>query len=228
MKAVRWYAVGVVAMAAVGCGGEDEPYKPAPAWSGRKASLPAPPALPQKPVKAGDSYTVFGAIHHLRSRIHDKEVTGKDITITGYIVESNIPTAPMCAVHKTGKKDPDDCKDIPIPTFAIADEKGDTSGPRIRVLGWASNFANVYEAYVKYKGKKDPPKELYRDEVWSVEVPFPLPSVGAKVRVTGRYGYTFTKASSGIVSDPQSGVLTFTKLEVLEPAPEPASFAKRI
>lgn len=212
----------------VGCSsGSDEPYKPAPAWSGKKASLPAPPTLPSNPVKVGDAYTIFGAVHHLRSRIHEKEVNGKEIAITGYIVESNVTTAPLCAVHPKGKKDPDDCKDIPIPGFTIADAKGDTKGQKIQVLGWASNFANVYEAQQKYKNLKEPPKELYKDEMWGADVPFPLPAVGAKVKVTGRYGFTFNKASSGLVADPQNGVLTYTKVEELEAAPEPALLPKK-
>ena len=225
--AVLFAVLGLVATQ-VACGGNDEPYKPAPAWSGRKASLPAPPAVTVPTIKAGDSFTVAGAIHHLHSRVHEKEVNGKEITVTGYIVDSNIPTAPMCAVHRTGKKDPDDCKDIPIPSFAITDQADNPKAPRIRVMGWASNFANVYDAMVKYRGRKDPPKELQKDELWGVDIPFPLPANGAKVRVTGRYGFTFTKSSQGLVSDPEAGILTYTKIEVLEPAPTPAQFAKPI
>ncbi len=210
-----------------GCSNSDEPYKPTPAYSGRKASMPAVPELPKNPIKVGDAYTIFGAAHHLKSRIHDKEVTAKDITIQGYIVESNITSAPACAIHKTGKKDPDNCTNIEIPSFYIAHEKGSTSKQKNRVLGWAKNFATVFEAMEAYKGKKEPPKELYKDDLWSVDVPFPLPAVGAKVKVTGKYGYTFSKASSGLVSDPINGVLTYTKIEVLEPATEPAKFANK-
>jgi hypothetical protein len=226
---MRWFTLGVVlAVTGVGCGGSnDEPYKAQPAYSGRKANMPAVPTLPNNPIKSGDGYTVYGAIHHLKSRIHSTDVTAKEIAIVGYIVDSNIPTAPACAVHPTGKKDPDNCTNIDIPSFWIADSKGETKGQKIRVLGWAKNFASVYEAMQKYKNLKDPPKELYKDDVWAVDVPFPLPSVGAKVKVTGKYGFTFSKASTGLVSDPQNGVLTYTKLEVMEPAPEPAAFAKK-
>lgn len=206
------------------CGNSDEPYKATPAWSGRKPSLPSPPTLANKPIKSGDAYTVFGATHHLRSRIHEKEVNGKELSIVGYIVETNYAEAPPCAVHKAGKKDPDDCVS-PIPSFWIADEKGDVKGPKIRVLGWASNFANVFEAMSKYKGLKDPPKELYKDEFLAVDVPFPLPAVGAKVKITGKYGFVYH--GSQMVSDPQYGVFTHKQIEVLEPAPEPAAFAKK-
>ncbi len=113
-----------------------------------------------------------------------------------------------------------------IPSFWIADAKGETK-VKVRVLGWAKNYASVFEAMEKYKNLKEPPKELFKDEVWSVDVPYPLPAVGAKVKVTGKYGYTFSKASTGIVSDPANGVLTYGKIEVLEPAAEPLSFKKK-
>ncbi|HRG97519.1 MAG TPA: hypothetical protein PLR99_14795 [Polyangiaceae bacterium] len=209
----------------IGCGNADEPYKAAPVWSGKKASIPAVPQLPTNPIKSGDAYTIYGARHHLQSRIHDKEVTAKEITLVGYIVEENVSDAPVCAIHKTGKADPEGCV-AEIPSFWIADAKGETK-VKVRVLGWAKNYASVYEAMEKYKNLKEPPKELFKDEVWSVDVPYPLPAVGAKVKVTGKYGYTFSKASTGIVSDPSNGVLTYGKIEVLEPAAEPLSFKKK-
>jgi hypothetical protein len=213
-------------IASIACGsGADEPYKPTPAWSGRKPSLPSVPSLSTQAKKVGDAYTIFGAIHDLKSRIHSAEITAKDVNIQGYIVQSNIPEAPKCAIHKTGKKDPDDCTDVPIPSFWIADNKGDNKGQMIRVLGWAKNFASVYEAMEKYKNLKDPPKELYKDDVWSVDVPFPLPAVGAKVKVTGKYGYTFSKSTTGLVSDPNNGVMTYSSMQVLDATgAEPAAF----
>ena len=184
------------------------------------------PPLPTAPIKTGDAYTIFGAIHHLRSRIHSAEVTSKEISLVGYIVDSNIATAPACAVHKTGKKDPDDCI-TEIPSFTLADAKGDINpkSPHIKVMGWASNFANVFDAIQKYRNLKSPPKEPLKDEVWANDMPFPLPAVGAKVKVTGKYGVNFAKSSSGIAADPLSGIMTYSNLEVLEPAPEPAAFA---
>jgi hypothetical protein len=221
----------------IGCSsGADEPYKPAPEWSGRKPSLPPPPTLPSTPKKVGDAYTVYGASHDLRSRIHDKEVTKASITIVGFIVAENITDAPKCAIHKTGKKDPEDCPPagqppIEIPSFWIADEKGaGPDKPRIRVLGWAKNWATVFEAMEKYKNMKeikDPAKDFFKDDQWSVDVPFPLPAVGAKVKVTGKYGYSFSKASSGIVSDPTYGVMTYEKVEYLEQAPEKVAFKNK-
>jgi len=236
MRSTR-LAFGALAVTAVfastACGSADEPYKPAPAWSGRSPSLPTPPTINQAPVKVGDAYTIAGASHHLRSRMHEKEVTAKSITIVGYIVEENISSAPQCAVHKVGKKDPDDCPPqgqppIEIPSFWIADAKGAAKdAPRIRVLGWAKNFATVFDAMEKYnklKEIKDPAKDLIKDEIWGVEVPFPLPATGAKVKVTGKYGFSFSKSSTGLVSDPVNGVMTYEKVEVLEPAPEKVTF----
>ena len=229
---MRFGALAVTVLA-ISCGSADEPYKPAPAWSGRSPSLPTPPAINQAPVKVGDSYTIAGASHHLRSRMHSTEVTKNSISITGFIVEESFSQAPSCAIHKVGKKDPDDCPPvgappIEIPSFWIADTKAaGKDAPRIRVLGWAKNVATVYEAMEKYnklKEIKDPAKDYFKDDIWSVDVPYPIPAVGAKVKVTGKYGFTFSKSSTGLVSDPVNGVITYEKVEVVEPAPEKASF----
>jgi hypothetical protein len=215
------------------CGGNaDEPYKASPAWSGKKASLPAPPTLPNTPVKAGDAYTVFGATHHLRSLVHNKDVTKDPITITGYIVDTNIGRAPDCAVHPSGKKDKDEDKcNAEVPSFWIADTKGDKSGTKIRVVGWARNYAIIYDAIKKWGDRKlnDPPKDkdVIHDDILNVDVPFPLPAVGAKVKVTGKYGVS-TRQSSDLVADPMNGVILQTKIETTEEAPEKAAFAKKI
>jgi hypothetical protein len=235
-KFLALLALGLVVASSVSCDDENDKYKATPAYSGQKASLPAVPPLPTNPIKVGDSYTIFGAIHHLRSRYHSAEVTSKDISLTGYIVDSNIPSAPACAVHPTGKKDPDDCKSD-IPSFWIADTKTvDKTGQKIRVMGWASNFANVFDAMKKYKDLKEPPKHpatpdqagkpgmLVNDELWAVEIPYPLPAVGAKVKVTGRYGVIFGKSSAGLVTDPTSGVMTYGSMDTLEPPTAPAAF----
>jgi hypothetical protein len=205
-----------------GCSQPDEPYKPIPAYSGKAASVPAVPTLPNKPIKNGDAYTVWGAQHHLRSRVHNADVNGKDITITGYIVKTNLPDAPACAVHKTGKGDKDDCK-AAIPAFWIADEKGDDKNA-IKVMGWASNYAQIFDAvetFDKAAATKQPPKDPPKDEFWGSEIPNPIPNVGAKVQVTGNYAVSFTKATSGVETDPNHGIMTMTKLNYVEPPPEP-------
>jgi hypothetical protein len=221
-----------LAAAMPGCSGNDDPYKPTPAWSGRKASVPPVPALPTLPGKQGDAYPVALAIHHLNSVLHGPEVTAKEITLIGYIVDMNTSRAPVCAIHKTGKADPEDCKwsdgkPIQIPTIWIADDKNATEkSPRIRVMGFASNYANLFDANEKYSKLKEPPaeKDQYKDELWAVPPPFPLPNVGAKVKVTGKYGVNFQRASAGIEADPVNGIMTYTKIEYLEPPPTPFSF----
>ena len=207
------------------CGVATVAYKPTPAWSGAPVNLPEPPVLSSSPIQVGDAYTVFGAAHQLASSVHAAEVTGKEISIVGYIVKTNLPTAPKCALHHTGVADPNGCV-TEIPSFTVADARGDVSTVNIRVLGWASNFANVFEAYERYRKLSAPPKQLYQDELWATPTPYPLPSVGAKVRVTGRYGVSFSRSSNGITSDPVNGIMTVTTVETLEPAPQPAKLGK--
>lgn len=242
MRKVILGLLAVIPMLGAACGSGDEPYKAQPAFSGRKANLPAVPALPSTPIKQGDAFTVYGAIHHLNSLIHAAEVTTKDISIVGYIVDSNLnvcaqdipkgstSTIPPkgcvapCAIHKTGKADPEGCI-AEIPTFILADTKGDKSAAwKIRVMGFSSNFANIYEAVQKYKNMKDPPgeKDVYKDVLWAVDFPFPLTALmpGSKVKITGKYGVNFQKASSGIESDPRNGIMTFGKVDVLEESPD--------
>jgi hypothetical protein len=205
-----------------GCGQTDEPYKPIPAFSGRKANLPAVPTLPSKAIKVGDGYTVYGATHHLRSRVHNADVANKELTITGYIVKTNLLEAPECAVHKTGKGDKEDCK-APVPAFWIADEKGDDKNA-IKVMGWASNFAQIFDAVQKYSAPKGAKEvEAVKDEFWAVDVPNPIPNVGAKVAVSGNFAVSFTKATSSVETDPSHGILTYAKMTYIEPPAEPGT-----
>src|SRR5207237_865795 len=80
---------------------------PHAAPSGVTVNLPPVPNVPQKPIKAGDAYTVWGASYQLRSRVHHKDVADKSLKVTGYISKRNLADAPACAVHKTGKDDPE-------------------------------------------------------------------------------------------------------------------------
>ena len=197
----------------------DDDYRPAPAPSAAKLELPAVPELPNLPKKDGDAFTVFGAVHALRSRHESAEVTKNEVTIVGWIVDSNVARVPKCAWHKTGVADPENCR-AEIPAFVIADDKDtkpdDPEKAHIRVLGWARNFAAVFDATAKYKGLTAPPKQLYKDEMWMVDVPYPIPAAGTKVKVKGRYGFLFTKSSTGAVSDPKNGILTYTSLEIVK------------
>src|SRR5438105_4991199 len=128
-----------LALALWGCGPGEQPYQPKPAYSGgKKANLPTVPALPNKSKKEGDAFTVWGAMHDLRSEVHAKDFEGKEVNLVGYIIKTNYdiackdekkfgdgeePCVPKCAIHKQGKADADDCI-APIPAFWIA-EHGD-------------------------------------------------------------------------------------------------------
>lgn len=202
-----------------GCGGDDVKYEPRGAPSGVTATLPAVPNVPQKPVKNGDAYTVWGASYSLRSRVHNKDVVDKPITVEGYITKTNLGEAPECAVHKTGKGDPDDCKP-PVPAFWIGDTKDAAEKDSIKVMGWASNFANIYDAIEQYK--KDDAEE-YKDVRFQVTIPNPIPNAGAKVKITGGYGTTYTRHTTGTEADPIMGVLTMDKFEYIEKPAEPGT-----
>lgn len=213
----RTLAAAALVAGIAGCGGDEKPYEAKPAFSGRKSNLPAVPTLPAKNKKQGDSYTVWGVTHDLRSRVHLEDVNGKKLSIVGYVVKTNFAEAPTCAVHKTGKGDPPDCKS-PIPSFAIADEKGEAKDI-IEVMGWASNYAQLYnmiEAIDRAPRGKESEVKL-TDEFWGGEIPNPIPNVGAKVKVTGTYGVTFTKSTSGAAANPKYGIMSAEKVEYLEP-----------
>jgi hypothetical protein len=199
------------------CGSEEAKYEARPAYSGAKASLPSVPTLQKKPIKQGDAYTVWGAAYYLRSNVHRKDIVGKDITVTGYITKTNLMDAPACAVHKTGKADPEGCK-APVPTFWIGDSKDAPEAESIKVMGWASNFANLYDAIQEFDRPRD--DAGYDDQLWGVKVPNPLPAKGAKVTVKGKFSTTFMKASSGAEADPYQGIIDFQDMTVHEPAPE--------
>jgi hypothetical protein len=127
--------------------------------------------------------------------------------------------APECAVHKAGKADPEGCK-APVPTFWVADSKDAAENDSIKVMGWASNFAQLYDAIEAQDKKED---GGYDDQLWGVKIPDPLPAKGAKVRVKGKYSTTFMKASSGAEADPYQGIIDYQEVTVIEPAPELAT-----
>lgn len=212
----------VVALGVVACGGDEVKYEPRPGHSGPKASLPPVPNLPQQPTKNGDQYTVWGASFTLRSRVHQKEIKGKEITIAGYVVKTNLPDAPACAVHKGGKADPEGCQ-APIPTFWLGDTKDADLKDTIRVVGWASNFAQLYDAIEHYhKNRKKEKVEPKTDTFLAIEIPNPIPVKGMKVAVTGKFGTTASAGSQGTVADPIMGVLGYQKMQVVENVEEVA------
>ncbi len=212
--------VSVLCLGAIGCGTEEIKYVPRPAASGAKASLPPAANLPKRPMKSGEAWTVWGASYSLRSRVHKKEVSQKRLSISGYITKTNMTDAPECAVHKGGKADPEDCKP-PVPAFWIGDSKDAAEADSIKVMGWASNFANIFDAIEEFDKGKENAEHL--DGFWGVKTPNPLPAAGAKVTVTGVYGSTFSKASSGAEADPFMGVVDFQEMTIQEPAAELAT-----
>jgi len=218
-RSVSPMLVAALLVSAAACGREEIKYKPRPAPKSQ-ITLPAVPNVPQTPMKRGDVYTVWGASYSLRSRVYHKDIEGKPLTLEGYIVDTNLSEAPECAVHKGGKADPENCKP-PVPTFWLADEKTASRKDSIRVMGWASNYAQVFDAIkeIDEKGEKAEPKDTF----WGKDIPKPLPAKGAKVRVTGPYSTTFTGASTGAEADPIMGIMTYTKIETLEEAPELAT-----
>lgn len=222
-RVVTAAAVVLFAGSTFGCGGDEVKYEPKPAPSGAKASLPAVPNVPKKPIKVGDKYTIWGASFSLRSRVRQKDVAGKKISLVGYITKTNLPEAPECAVHKTGKADPEGCSP-PVPAFWIADTKDADESHSIKVMGFARNFAVLYDAIEEYgkKGRKED-EEWMLDPVWNVKIPEPIVAKGAKVEVTGTYNTTFTGSTKGAEADPIMGILTYEDMKYLEKPPEPGT-----
>jgi hypothetical protein len=228
-------SISALAILAPGCGGEVKKYEKKGPPSGKAAELPPVPRLPDKKKKDGDAYTVFGVVHDLHSKVHREEVNGQKLSLVGYIVKTNMVKcaddtkaleencAPACAIHKGGKEDPQDCK-APVPTFWIADSK-DEKTDMIAVMGWASNFAGIYDAIEEMDKATtlEKQKEVKFSDSFGKQLPNPLPSVGAKVKITGTYGQTFKGASSGTAADPKYGIMALEVLEYIEPAPEPAN-----
>ncbi|CAN5241985.1 hypothetical protein BH09MYX1_BH09MYX1_43370 [soil metagenome] len=196
----------------------DDGYTPATAWSGKKPVLPAPLPASATPDKIGDAFTVSGALHALKERFPPPEIQG-DVAIIGVIVDSNLPRADKCALHRVGQRDPTGCT-TPVPTFWIAD-RNDPAAPKIPVMGWASNFAHVYEAFLS---AKKPGAKPIIDDVWATTVPMPLPAVGARIKLHGRYALSFTKSSNGVSTEPDTGIVTYASIDVIDVAPHAATF----
>ncbi len=220
IRSVSSLLIATLVLGIAGCGGEEVKYKPQPAPK-VQANLPPVPNIPSTPIKRGDVYTVWGAGYSLRSRVLHKDVADKPISVEGYISDTNLMQAPECAVHKGGKADPEDCKP-PVPTFWVGDTKDAPRTESIPVMGWASNYAQIFDA-IKEIDEKGEEKAEPMDTFWGKPIPKPIPAKGAKVRITGSYSTTFTGASTGAQADPIMGILTYQKWEILEKAPELAT-----
>lgn len=213
-----------VLLGLLGCEAEEVKYQPRPAPTAQ-ASLPAMPSVPGNPIKVGDAYTVWGASYYLRSRVHRAEIDGQEIKLTGYVIKTNLDQAPKCSIHDTGKADPDDCV-APVPTFWLADSADAPEEESIRVMGWASNFAQIYSAIKEYKNparKSKTEPDPVTDEFWGVALPEPLPVKGAKVTVKGVFGNNFTRPSRSPAADPIMGLLTYNEIEYHETPEEVAT-----
>ncbi len=177
--------------------------------------LPETPVPPDRPVRLGNAYTVWGASVLLRSPHHHTEIEGKRISVTGVIGKTNLNDAPLCALHRPGVADQVDCR-APIPSFWLCDSVDSPTTDCIPVVGWASNYAQIWGAIQQSRKPKPRP---YTDNYWGKTIPQPIPQRGASLTVTGLYGFAFTGSSSGVLSDPIMGILTYESLEWLNPPP---------
>jgi hypothetical protein len=182
-------------------------------------SVPAGMPIPElelRKVHEGDAFTVWGASSYLRSRNHSSEVTAQPIAITGYIVKTNLMEAPRCALHRGGIADPLDCYP-PLPAFWICDEPNATLSECIKVMGFASNYAEVLEAMRVADSKRA--AEPYRDTFSGQLIPNPLPVAGAKWTVHGSYGVSFDMAATGPEFDPIMGILGYAHRDMHDAGP---------
>jgi hypothetical protein len=202
-----------------GCGDKAK-YKPAPAYSGPKASLPKVPSIPSPATfKEGNAWTIYGIQHQLNSGRHRAEVEGKaDTTITGYVVDVYKPTEPK---DKEGcifptKKHPPTSKQ-PYPPGVTCDEKGgplskvepphfwiaDKADEKNRakmviVMGYVSSYIQQEMARECYKTKKckleGKEDELYMDNNYSSYITvLGEPKIGSKITVTGYFGTRYAE-----------------------------------
>lgn len=162
-------AIVLGASVLVGGCGEKVKYKPEPAYSGPKPSLPKVPQVPATTTwKNGTNWTVYGLQHQLMNPKHRKEVDGVPAVIEGYVVKVYRPTEPAGkegCIYPQKKaaptsKDPtpkgvqcDTVKYEP-PHFFIADNKDEKNPAKmITVMGYASSYIQQYMAVDQYKKK---------------------------------------------------------------------------
>ncbi len=198
---------------AVSC--DEGRYEPAPPSTAASAKLPPLPAIPDVPPRNGDIFTVRGAVHAFRTPGELAALAPADAVIEGVIVDENITRAPRCALHAAGKRDPKGCAPE-IPAFWLADDTS-AGAPRIRVLGFASSFSQVYEAQRLARGApaSGKPSQRWQDERWGTEVPWPMPRNGQRVRVRGTYAQGFERASGAPVEDQLNGILSYKQIDYL-------------
>ncbi len=172
-------AIVLGASVLVGGCGEKVKYKPEPAYSGPKPSLPKVPQIPTPAsFKVGNSWTVYGLQHQLNHPRHRPEVDGVPALIDGFVVNIYRPKEPAgkegCIYptkkHPPTSKEPTpkgvDCAPIftgpnkvEPPHFWIADTKDEKNPAKmVMVMGYASSYIQQQMARDFYKGKK--PEEI--------------------------------------------------------------------
>jgi hypothetical protein len=152
--------------------------------------------------------------------VHRAEVSDRAVTIEGYITKTNLLDAPRCAVHPAAAASSKSCR-APAPAFWLGDTPDAAPKDCIKVLGWASSYAQVYEALRQLDSGKPAAGRI--DALLGKPLPNPLPAVGAKVSVTGEYGSTFVMPSSDAEADIVMGLLTYQTMRYETPSPELAT-----
>jgi len=120
----------------------------------RRPSRACPPAV--HPVKVGDAYSIYGAVHHLHSRIHSTEVTAKDISITGYIVDSNIRPRRSAPSTRPARRTPTTASTSPSLPSGLADTKGDPRRSRTSASSAGEEFRHGVERDGEVQGQGVP------------------------------------------------------------------------
>lgn len=230
----------VVALSALASGCKKPvTYKPEPAYSGAKASLPKVPQLPpQSSYKNGANWTIYGLQHQLNSPRHNAEVNGKPVTVVGYVTKVYEPAEPAgkegCIYphkkHLPTSKEPNpkgmDCafvaKEVEPPHFYIADTKDEKNPAKmIKVMGYYCSYIQLYFAYDWYKthdlskAKDDKEREelMFTDNLCSTQVSFlGEPKIGAKVTVTGQFGSKYEEGTGGRAVSP-FGIIDVTSFK---------------
>jgi len=175
--------------------------------------FPELPTLSRLPETVGDALTVWGAGMRLRRSLQEFTSRFETVTVQGWIAALNLDQVPRCALHRPGVADPVGCT-APIPTFWLCDAPDASRDQCVRVVGWASNWAQLWGA-LESERKESP--EPYIDDYWGVAIPRPAPRVGGPVRVTGRLDETYSMTTVGVEVDSVMGLFTLQKLEWVTP-----------
>lgn len=190
-------------------------------------------ASTERPPNSLQSHCVLGAgakaeeprftVQEASCLLHDESIRPgffeKPISITGYVIATNLPDAPKCAVHGPKEFDPEDCYP-PVPLFWLGNTRNATREGSIQVVGWASGFAQVVGAIDQYSTAGA--SSTYVDVYWGKPIPNPIPAVGAWVTVVGIYGVTTNFPMRGVDTNAGMGILTYSNMTTAQPSQSPA------